>query len=147
MTIEQEIVPVQYERKLAYLLRHNKELETAILVWAKELLAETRAEWAEIHASSIENIVFQDRRALAVKRSYARDKKYRAFREIFKNVQRERWIALQRKGEKLTASAFVQYFLKNAVKSVDIPYKKSNLNNKLNQLAQANNREFEKSFC
>ena len=49
-------------------------------------------------------------------------------------------------GKKLTAHGFVIWFLENKAGEITIPYCQSNQNNKLNQLAQANNREFKKAF-
>lgn len=49
-------------------------------------------------------------------------------------------------GKKLTAHSFVIWFLENKAGEMAIPYRQNNRNNKLNQLAQANNREFKKAF-
>ena len=146
MTDEQEIIPLEYERKLSYLLRHHKELQPQILSWATQMLTKARKDWADMRATSIETIISLDRKALAVKRGKARDTRYISFREYFKKLQHKKFIDYQKQGKVLTASAFVRYFLKNKAKTVDIPYKNTNLENKLNQLAQANNREFKKAF-
>jgi len=146
MNDNKEIIPTQYEKKLSYLLRSHKELQPIILSWATEMLTVARKDWADMRATSIETIVSQDRKALAVKRGKARDKRYISFREYFKKIQQKKFIEYQKQGKVLTARAFVRYFLKKQAKNVDIPYKNTNLENKLNQLAQANNREFKKAF-
>ena len=145
MNDNKEIIPTQYEKKLGYLLRYHKELQPAILSWATEMLTEARKDWSDMRATSIETIISLDRKALAVKRGKARDKRYISFREYFKKIQQKKFIEYQKQGKVLTASAFVRYFLKKQAKNVDIPYKNTNLENKLNQLAQANNREFKKA--
>ncbi|MBR5482455.1 MAG: hypothetical protein IKV11_00145, partial [Alphaproteobacteria bacterium] len=78
----------------------------------------------------------------AIKRGYARDKKYAPFREYFKQLQRERFIIYQKQGKIMSANGFVLWFLNNQPKDMEIPYSRSNLKNKLIQLAQKNNREF-----
>ena len=147
MIDEKEIIPILYERKLSYLLRHNKDLRPQILDWATEMLTKAREGWGKTHVAAIETIIFQDRKALAVKRSKARDMKYASFREQFKQIQKKKWSIAQKSGKTLSANAFVIWFLKNKAKTVDIPYKNTNIENKLNQLAQANNREFKKAFA
>lgn len=146
MNDNKEIIPTQYEKKLGYLLRYHKELQPAILSWATQMLTEARKDWADMRATSIETIISLDRKALAVKRGKARDKRYISFREYFKKLQHKKFIDYQKQGKVLTASAFVRYFLKKQAKNVDIPYKNTNLENKLRSLAQANNREFKKAF-
>ncbi len=145
MTDEQEIIPLEDERKLSYLLRHHKELQPIILSWAKEMLAEERKTWEEIRATSIEAIISYDRKAEARRKASIKDEKYISFREYFKKLQHKKFIDYQKQGKVLTASAFVRYFLKNKAKLKDIPYKNTNLENKLRSLAQANNREFKKA--
>ena len=145
MSDEKEMIPIQYEKKLGYLLRSHKELQPIILSWAKEMLTEARKDWEDMRATSIETIISLDRKALAVKRGKARDTRYISFREYFKKLQHKKFIEYQKQGKTLTASAFVRYFLKNKAKAVDIPYKNTNLENKLRSLAQANNREFKKA--
>lgn len=54
---------------------------------------------------------------------------------------------MRKQGKILTANAFVKSYLRKKVKEIDIPYKSSNAENKLYQLAQANNREFKKAFA
>ncbi|MBQ8677051.1 MAG: hypothetical protein IJ529_01115 [Alphaproteobacteria bacterium] len=46
----------------------------------------------------------------------------------------------------MSANGFVTRFLAYHQKDIEIPYRPSNLKNKLIQLAQANNREFKKAF-
>ena len=60
MTDEQEIIPLEYERKLSYLLRHHKELQPQILSWATRMLTEARKDWADMRATSIERIKITD---------------------------------------------------------------------------------------
>ena len=145
MSDEEEIIPLEYKRKLSYLLRHHKELQPIILSWAKEMLAEERKTWEEIRATSIETIISLDRRKEAKRKASIKDEKYIPFREYFKKVQHKKFIEYQKHGKVLIASDFVRYFLKNKAKTVDIPYKNTNLENKLRSLAQANNREFKKA--
>ena len=145
MSDEEEIIPLKFERKLSYLLRQHQELQPIILSWAKEMLAEERKTWEEIHATSIEAIISYDRKAEARRKASIKDEKYIPFREYFKKLQRKKFIEYQKQGKTLTASAFVRHFLKKQATNVDIPYKNTNLENKLRSLAQANNREFKKA--
>lgn len=145
MNDDKEIIPIQYEKKLSYLLRQHQELQPIILSWAIEMLAEAREDWADMRTISIETIVSQDRKMEAKRKASIKDEKYLPFREYFKKIQQKKFSEYQKRGKILTASAFVRYFLRNKAKTVDIPYKNTNLENKLNQLAQANNREFKKA--
>ena len=145
MTDEQEIIPLEDERKLSYLLRHHKELQPEVIKWATQMLTEARKDWADMRATSIETIISLDRRKEAKRRASIKDEKYIPFREYFKKVQHKKFIEYQKHGKVLIASDFVRYFLKNKAKLKDIPYKNTNLENKLRSLAQANNREFKKA--
>lgn len=153
MTIEYEVIPIQYERKLYYLfsqfplLAKDKELQNEILQWAKNMLTECRTEWNNMHSLTIKSIISCDRKAEAQKRAAARDKKYSLFRQQFKQTQLKKWLSYHKSGKHLSANAFLLWFMKHKAETVDIPYKKSNLENKLLQLAQANNREFKKAFA
>ena len=150
MTIQAEdiFIPLVYERKLAHLfrksplLKQNVELQQQIILWAKEMLKEARKEWNEIRVISVESIIYCNSKKEAIKRGYARDKKYAPFREYFKQLQRERFIIYQKQGKIMSANGFVLWFLNNQPKDMEIPYSRSNLKNKLIQLAQKNNREF-----
>ena len=147
MNVEEDIIPLKSERKLSYLLRKHQELQPEILAWAKDLLMEERKQWGEMRAMSIKTIIFYDRKAEAIRKASIKDEKYIPFRNLFKKLQHKKFIEYQKQGKMLTARAFVRYFLKSKAKSVDIPYKNTNLENKLNQLAQANNREFKKAYA
>ncbi|MCQ2735383.1 MAG: hypothetical protein MJ212_05505 [Alphaproteobacteria bacterium] len=68
-------------------LHQNKELQQQILSWAAELLKEARENWCDIHATTFEAIVTEDRKAQAQKCGKARDNKYAPFREYFKQIQ------------------------------------------------------------
>ena len=105
-----------------------------------------REEWGVLHATTIEAVVVEDRKAQAKKRGKARDNKYAPFREYFKNLQQRRFNEYQKAGQRLSANRFVEWFLENTAENIEIPYRQSNLKNKLIQLAQANNREFKKAF-
>lgn len=127
-------------------LHENKKLRQQILSWAANMLTEAREEWGALHATTIEAVVIEDRKAQAKKRGKARDNKYAPFREYFKNLQQRRFNEYQKAGQRLSANRFVEWFLENTAENIEIPYRQSNLKNKLIQLAQANNREFKKAF-
>lgn len=148
---DREMIPDKALRKLNMLILHNEHLRTDnnlqqnIINWAEQMLSEARMEWEENRATTIEAVILSDRKAEARRRAAIKDTKYAYFREHFKNLQKTKFMEYQKQGKTLTASSFVRYFLKNRLSTVDIPYKTSNLQNKLNQLAQANNREFKKA--
>ena len=148
---DREMIPNKALRELDMLILHNKhlqndkELQLNIINWAEQMLSEARAEWEEIRAATIEAVILSDPKAEAKRRAIIKDEKYAPFREYFKNLQRKKFYEFQKQGKTLTANSFVRYFLKNQSSFMDIPYKNSNLQNKLNQLAQANNREFKKA--
>lgn len=147
-----EVIPNKALRKFDEIclhneyLRQNKELRQQILSWAADMLTEAREEWGVLHATTIEAVVIEDRKAQAKKRGKARDNKYAPFREYFKNLQQRRFNEYQKAGQRLSANRFVEWFLENTAENIEIPYRHSNLKNKLIQLAQANNREFKKAF-
>lgn len=147
-----EIIPFAALRKFDEMCLHNeslhqnKEFQQQILSWTADTLTEAREDWGEIHATTIEAIVTEDRKAQAKKRGEARDNKYAPFREYFKNLQQKRFNEYQKAGQRLSANRFVEWFLENLPENIKIPYRESNLKNKLTQLAQNNNREFKKSF-
>ena len=144
-----EIIPLRVLRKFDAIclhneyLRENKEFQQQILSWAAELLKEAREDWGDIHATTFEAIVVEDRKAQAKKRGKARDNKYAPFREYFKKIQKERFMEYKQEGRVLKASEFLRWFLENN-ENIVIPYKKSNQHHKLIGLAQENNREFKK---
>ena len=150
---DRKMIPNKALRKLDMLilhneyLRRNKELQKSIIYWAEQMLAEAEAEWNDIRNDTINTVISCNRTAEAKRRAAIKDEKYAPFREYFKNLQQKKFYELKKQGKTLTASSFVRYFLKNRLSTVDIPYKTSNLQNKLNQLAQANNREFKKAFA
>ena len=147
-----EIIPFKALRKFDAMCLHNeylhknKELRQQILSWAADMLLKAREEWGALHAATIEAVVVEDRKAQAKKRGEARDNKYAPFREYFKNLQQRRFNEYQKAGQRLSANRFVEWFLENKAENIEIPYRQSNLKNKLIQLAQANNREFKKAF-
>ena len=110
-------------------------------------LEEARADWSDLHNTVLDAVITCDRKQEAKRKALIKDEKYAPFREYFKNLQYKKFISYQKQGKNLSASAFVRYFLKSKAHVVDIPYKNSNWEIKLNQLAQANNREFKKSSC
>ena len=150
---DKETLPLKAARKLNMLIMHNealakdKSLQEKIITWALDMLEEARADWGDIHNTVLDSIIICDRKAEAKRKALIKDEKYAPFREYFKNLQYKKFISYQKRGKMLSASAFVRYFLKNKAQLVDIPYKNSNWETKLNQLAQANNREFKKSSC
>ena len=89
---ENEIISTKALRKLDELflqnklLRQNKEFQLQVIEWAKELLAERRKEWGEIHTALLDAVIKTDRRTEAQKKSKERDKKYAPFREYFKKI-------------------------------------------------------------
>ena len=147
-----EIIPLTNLRKFDAMCLHNedlhqnKELQKQILSWAAETLTEARENWGKLHATTIEAVVAEDRKAQAKRRGRARDNKYAPFREYFKTMQHRRFKTYQQAGQKLTANGFVEWFLTNLPEDIKIPYRESNKKNKLIQLAQINNREFKKAF-
>ena len=147
-----EVIPIMDLRKFDAMCLHNpklqqdKALQQQILNWAADMLTEAREDWGDIHATTFEVIVAEDSKAQAQKRGKARDNKYAPFREYFKKVQKEKFMEYKKAGQKLTANRFVEWFLENTAENIEIPYRQSNLKNKLIQLAQINNCEFKKSF-
>lgn len=148
-----EIIPFRALRKFDAICLHNeylhqnKELQKQILNWAADMLLEAREEWGELHVITIDAVVSEDRKAQAKKRGKARDNKYTPFREYFKQVQRKKFIEYKKAGQKLTANRYVEWFLENLSENVVIPYRESNIKNKLIQLAQQNNLELKKAFA
>ena len=148
-----ETIPFKAARKLNMLIMHNealakdKSLQEKIIAWSLDMLEEARADWSDLHNTILDAVITCDRKQEAKRKALIKDEKYAPFREYFKNLQQKKFIAYKKQGKTLSASAFVRYFLKNKTKTVNIPYKNSNWEIKLNQLAQANNREFKKSSC
>ena len=150
---DKETLPLKAARKLNMLIMHNealakdKSLQEKIITWAEDMLEEARTDWSDMHNTVLDAVITCDRKQEAKRKALIKDEKYAPFREYFKNLQYKKFISYQKQGKNLSASAFVRYFLKSKAHVVDIPYKNSNWEIKLNQLAQANNREFKKSSC
>ncbi len=150
---DRETLPLKAARKLNMLIMHNealakdKSLQEKIIAWALDMLEEAHADWSDLHNTVLDAVITCDRKQEAKRKALIKDEKYAPFREYFKNLQYKKFISYQKQGKNLSASAFVRYFLKSKAHVVDIPYKNSNWEIKLNQLAQANNREFKKSSC
>ena len=151
MMTDKIILPIKASRKLNMLISRNEALlqdeilQQKIICWALDMLEEARAEWSDMRKSILESIIICDRRKEARRRALIKDEKYAPFREYFKNLQYKKFLAYQKQGKNLSANEFVRFFLKNKAQFMEIPYKNSNLENKLIQLAQANNREFKKA--
>lgn len=150
---DKETLPLKAAGKLNMLIMHNealakdKSLQEKIITWALDMLEEARADWSDMHNTVLDAVITCDRKQEAKRKALIKDEKYAPFRVYFKNLQYKKFISYQKQGKNLSASAFVRYFLKSKAHVVDIPYKNSNWEIKLNQLAQANNREFKKSSC
>ena len=143
-----EIIPIIDLRKFDAMCLHNpklrqdREFQYQILNWAADMLTEAREDWGELHATTIDAVVQEDRKAQAKKRGKARDNKYAPFREYFKKVQKEKFDEALKNGSRLTANGFAHWFLKNRENDIQIPYEEGNKLHKLIRLAEANNREF-----
>ena len=143
-----EIIPFKALRKFDAICLHNEhlhqntELQQQILDCMVDMMNEAREEWRELHATTIDAVVAEDRKAQAKKRGKARDNKYAPFREYFKQVQKEKFDEALKNGDKLTANGFAYWFLKNKENDMKIPYEEGNKLNKLIRLAEENNREF-----
>ena len=151
--IDKEMIPLKATRKLHTLFLHNKALlqdkilQQKIISWAEDMLDEARNAWFDTHSTTMEAIISCARKQEAKRRAAIKDEKYAPFREYFKNLQHKKFMSYRRQGKILTANAFVKSFLRKKVKEIDVPYKSSNTENTLYQLAQANNREFKKAFA
>ncbi len=124
----------------------SHEVKEQILNWAAVVLSEEREEWAATRTNSIKILCDMDRKAEARQRAAARNKKYEEFKEVFKQLQEQRFKQYQKEGKVLTANAFVKWFIKNMPQTLQNPYVKSNQINQMTKLAQANNRIFKKAF-
>ncbi len=123
-----------------------KTLQQQLTNWIILTITNERENWQNSRKESVEALCKINRAQEAQRRASARDKKYAPFREYFKKVQRQRFNNYMKLGKKLTAHGFVIWFLENKAGEITIPYRQSNRKSKLNQLAQANNREFKKAF-
>lgn len=150
--IKRESIPAKATRKLdnlfctTPLLNQNQDLQNKIIDWAEEMLYEALTEWHDLHTTILDAVILCDRKSEAIKRGKARDKRYAPFRAFFKDLQQKKFTEYQKQGKILTANSFVVWFLEYVSDNIEIPYTKSNLRNKLIQLAQENNREFKKAF-
>lgn len=125
-------------------LSNLPELKAQILDWLQIVLSDERKEWAESRANSVNILCRLDRKKEARNRAAAKNKRYEPFKAAFKQLQEIKFREAQKAGKILSANAFVKWFLSNKPSLADIPYIESNRQNKLRQLAQANNREFKK---
>ena len=141
MNDEKEIIPIQYEKKLAYFLRQHQELQPVILSWATEMLTEAREDWGKMRENSIDVLCKMEMKEAAIKRGKARDKRYAPFREYYKAIQKQKYIEQHLSGKPFSPNNFALWFLENNPDNVAIPYKLTNRLHKLIQLAQENNRE------
>ena len=124
----------------------KRYLQEQILNWLSIVLYGRRQEWQNTRQNSVDILCLLQRKQDALKRSQNRDKKYAPFREYFKNLQRQKFLEYQKQGKNMSANGFVVWFMEHLPEDISIPYRQSNLKNKLTQLAQANNREFKKAF-
>ena len=147
---DKEILPLKAARKLNMLILHNealandKSLQEKIITWAEDMLKEARADWSDMRQTTLSSIIKIHQRTNARKGGVERDNKYIQFREEFAKIQKEYFIRTYQNNQKLTASSFVEWFILNKSKEINIPYVPQNQKNKLRQLAQANAREFKK---
>ena len=145
-----EIIPLRVLRKFDAIclkdekLRQNKELQQQILSWAAELVKEAREDWGKLHTTTINTVIKIHHREKARKGAVVRDIKYAQFRKKFAEIQKGKYKEALQTGDKLTANSFVEWFLENKADEIQIPYVEQNQKNKLQQLAQQNNREFKK---
>ncbi len=146
------VIEIDKLRKLDFIFRQfnqtqdTKALQSQITNWIILSITDERQHWQKSRKESVEVLCKINRSQEAQKRAQSRDKKFAPFREYFKKTQRQRFNKYMKLGKKLTANGFVLWFLKNKAAKISIPYRQSNWESKLNQLAQANNREFKKAF-
>ena len=120
------------------------EFQAQILDWAAIVLLEEKKLWEDLRENSIDILCHLDRKNAAYKRAAAKNKRYEPFKKVFKQLQKIQFIKYQKAGKTLSANAFVKWFLKNKIQTIEIRYIESNQTNQLIKLAQANNREFKK---
>lgn len=146
------VIEVDKLRLLDFILRKFnqnqdiKSLQSQITNWIILTITDEIRHWQDSRKESVEALCKINRSQEAQKRAQSRDKKFAPFREYFKKIQKQRFNKYMKLGKKLTANGFVLWFLKNKAAKISIPYRQSNWESKLNQLAQANNREFKKAF-
>ena len=146
------VIEIDKLRLLDFILRKfnqnqdSKALQSQITNWIILTLTDEIRHWQDSRKESVEVLCKINRSQEAQKRAQSRDKKFAPFREYFKKIQRQRFNKHMKLGKKLTANGFVLWFIKTKATKISIPYRQSNWESKLNQLAQANNREFKKAF-
>ena len=121
-------------------------MQSQVTNWIILSITDERQHWQKSRKESVEVLCKINRSQEAQKRAKSRDKKYAPFREYFKKVQQKHFLKYQKAGKMMSANSFVYWFLQHKEKEIEIPYQKSNLQNKLYQLARLNNREFKKTF-
>ena len=126
--------------------KNTKALQSQITNWIILTITDEIKHWQDSRKESVEVLCKINRSQEAQKRAQSRDKKFAPFREYFKKIQRQRFNKYMKLGKKLTANGFVSWFLETKAAKISIPYRQSNWQSKLNQLAQANNREFKKAL-
>ena len=146
------VIEVDKLRLLDFILRKFnqnqdiKSLQSQITNWIILTITDEIRHWQDSRKESVEALCKINRSQEAQKRAQSRDKKYAPFREYFKKIQRQRFNKYMKLDKKMTANGFVLWFIKNKAAKISIPYRQSNWQSKLNQLAQANNREFKKAL-
>ena len=146
------VIEIDKLRLLDFILRKfnqmqdTKALQSQITNWIILTITDEIRHWQDSRKESVEVLCKINRSQEAQKRAQSRDKKFAPFREYFKKIQRQRFNKYMKLGKKLTANGFVLWFIKTKAAKISIPYRQSNWESKLNQLAQANNREFKKAL-
>ena len=146
------VIEIDKLRKLDCIFRQfnqtqdTKALQSQITNWIILTITDEIRHWQDSRKESVEVLCKINRSQEAQKRAQSRDKKYAPFREYFKKIQRQRFNKYMKLDKKMTANGFVLWFIKNKAAKISIPYRQSNWQSKLNQLAQANNREFKKAL-
>ncbi len=146
------VIEIDKLRLLDFILRKfnqmqdTKSLQSQITNWIILTITNEIRHWRDSRKESVEVLCKINRSQEAQKRAQSRDKKYAPFREYFKKIQKQRFNKYMKLGKKLTANGFVLWFLGTKAAKISIPYRQSNWQSKLNQLAQANNREFKKAL-
>lgn len=121
-------------------------LKKQVINWAGVILHQKRKNWEDSRRTSIDILCTLRQKEKAKKYRKLRDEqKYAPFRKFFKELQKQKYLEGQKKNKPLSARGFAKWFLENTPPHIEIPYVKQNQFNKLNQLAQQNNREFKEN--
>ena len=121
-------------------------LKKQVVNWAGVILHQKRKIWEDSRRTSIDILCTLRQKEKAKKYRKLRDEqKYAPFRKFFKDLQKQKYLEGQKKNKPLSARGFAKWFLENTPPHIEIPYVKQNQFNKLNQLAQQNNREFKEN--